>query len=108
MSNKKIKCQPKTRIVLKPHRNVAMIRSNHSHLSKVADYRVRKTGGVLVLESPTKSVVFGPDALDMVSPGSKVNIHNNTMGRAQASAVARALKGKGAVINLDSIEKKEW
>ena len=25
MSNKKIKCQPKTRIVLKPHRNVAVI-----------------------------------------------------------------------------------
>lgn len=75
-------------------------------LSSLADFRVRKTGGVLVLEYPTQSIVFGSDALALVAPGSKVYVHSNTMGRAQASSIARALKEKGAVLNWNYAEKK--
>ena len=88
----------KTRSGIKPKRHALTNRHNHKSLSGLADFRVRKVGGVLVLESPTQSVVFGTDALDLVAPGSKVNVHSNTMGRAQASSVARALKEKGAVL----------
>ena len=83
---------------------VKIIKSNRKSLSNLADFRVRKTGGVLVLESPTQSVVFGLDALDLVAPGSKVNIHTDTMGRGQAASVARALKNQGAIVRLGYVE----
>ena len=85
-------------------KKVKIIKTNRKSLSNLADFRVRKTDGVLVLESPTQSVVFGLDALDLVSPGSKVNIHGNTMGRAQAASVARALKNQGAIVRLGCVE----